>query len=282
MEDDGVGNRDIKISLKLEINDDQAFLDFSDSDPQVNGSINAVRSITLSSVFYVFRSLIRENIPTNDGCFRPIKVITKKGTVVDATPPSAVSAGNVETSQRIVDVVLGALSKALPEFIPSASQGSMNNITIGGKDPDTNKEFTYYETIGGGMGAFAGGDGESAIQSHMTNTLNTPIEALEYAYPFMVTQYSVRKNSGGEGLFRGGDGIIREIKLLTDAEVTVISERRRIPPYGLFGGKPGEVGRNYIITEKGKILKEGKFSVKMKKGDRIRIETPGGGGYGKP
>jgi len=281
MEDDGMGNKDIKISVKVKIENDEVVVDFSESDRQTEGSINAVRAITVSAVYYVFRSLIDKDIPTNSGCFKPIKVITKRGTVVDCTHPSAVSAGNVETSQRIVDVVLGALSKALPEEIPAASQGTMNNITIGGINPETGKPFTYYETIGGGMGAFSGGDGESAVQSHMTNTLNTPVEALEFEYPFLVERYSIRKNSGGNGLFRGGDGIVRSIKLLTDAEVTVISERRKIPPYGLFGGEAGEVGRNIVFHRKKKIIESSKFHRKLKKGDIITIETPGGGGYGK-
>jgi len=184
----------------------------------------------MSSVYYVFRALIDKNIPTNAGCFRPIKIKTKKGSVVDALFPSPVSAGNVETSQRIVDTVLKALSKALPDIVPAASQGTMNNITIGGVNPETGETFTYYETIGGGCGASAKVDGESAIQSHMTNTLNTPVEAFEFQYPIMITQYRIRKNSGGKGIKNGGDGIIREFKLLTDAEITVISERRKIPP----------------------------------------------------
>ncbi|SNZ03848.1 N-methylhydantoinase B [Persephonella hydrogeniphila] len=282
MEDDGLKNKDIKISVRIDIKGDEAVVDFSDSDKQTEGGINAVRAITVSAVYYVFRSLAGKDIPTNTGCFKPVKIITKKGTVVDCTHPSPVSAGNVETSQRIVDVVLGALSKALPEEIPAASQGTMNNITIGGINPDNGKPFTYYETIGGGMGGSSKGNGESAIQSHMTNTLNTPIEALEFEYPFIVEKYSIRKNSGGNGLFKGGSGIIRSIKILTDAEVTVISERRRIPPYGLFGGEPGEVGRNIVIHNGKKIVESSKFHRKLKKGDIIIIETPGGGGYGRP
>ncbi len=282
IEDDGAGNRDIKISVDIKIKGSDAVVDFSNSSPQTKGSLNAVRAITLSAVYYVFRSLLdSDDIPVNEGCFRPIEVITKKGTVVDCTYPHGVSAGNVETSQRIVDVVLGALSQAIPEEVPAASQGTMNNVTIGGINPDTGKPFTYYETIGGGMGGFAGGDGESGIQSHMTNTMNTPIEALEFEFPLMVHQYNLRKNSGGKGLFRGGDGIVREIEVLCESEVTVISERRKIPPYGLFGGEPGEVGEN-IVIHKGKKIKEGgKFHRKLKKGDSLIIKTPGGGGYGK-
>ncbi|NPA58530.1 MAG: hydantoinase B/oxoprolinase family protein [Aquificae bacterium] len=281
MEDDGAGNRDIKISVKITVNGSDAVVDFSESGDQTEGSINAVRSITVSAVYYAFRSLIREDVPTNDGCFRPIRIITRKGSVVDCVHPYPVAGGNVETSQRIVDVVLGALSKAVPDEIPSASQGTMNNITIGGINPKTGKPFTYYETIGGGMGAFLGGDGESGIQSHMTNTLNTPVEALEFEYPLMVEQYRLRKNSGGDGVYRGGDGITRQIKLLTDCEITVISERRERPPYGLAGGKPASVGENIVIQD-GKVIKEkGKFSRRLKKGDSIIIHTPGGGGYGR-
>ena len=280
MDDDGVGEERIRIRVVVRVRGDEVVLDFSGSNRQVKGGINAVYAITLSCVLYVFRSLIREEIPTNAGCGRPISILTQKGSIVDARFPASVAGGNVETSQRIVDVVLGALFQALPEEIPAAGQGTMNNITIGGMDERKGEPFAYYETLGGGMGASRKGPGESAIHSHMTNTLNTPIEALEYAYPFLVTEYAVRRGSGGKGGFHGGDGIIREIKLLSDAEVTVLSERRRIPPYGLAGGKPGKVGRNIVIKD-GRISKRpGKFSERLKKGDTLRIETPGGGGYG--
>ncbi len=281
MEDDGLGNEDVKIRVKITIDGDSAVVDFSGSDKEVEGSINSVRAIAVSAVLYVFRCLVKEDIPTNAGCMRPIKVITKKGTIVDANFPRAVSAGNVETSQRIVDVLLGALSKALPDFVPAASQGTMNNVTVGGTDPENGTPFTYYETIGGGMGAWAKGNGESAVHSHMTNTLNTPVEALEFVYPFMVTEYSIRRGSGGKGLFNGGDGIVREFKFLTDVEVTVISERRRIPPYGLFGGEPGKAGVNSVVKGGKKVLKPAKFTEKLSAGDLLRIETPGGGGWGR-
>ncbi len=283
MEDDGLGTKDIKIHLEMTVSGDSIILDFSKSDRQVSGSINAVYAIVLSSVLYVFRALANKDIPTNDGCFRPIKVITKRGTVLDADFPSPVAAGNVETSQRVVDVVLGALSKAIPELIPAASQGTMNNIAIGGVNQETEEPFAYYETIGGGMGASSKGDGESAIQSHMTNTMNTPVEAVEFNYPFLIEEYSIRKNSGGNGMFKGGDGIVRVIEFLTDVEVTVISERRRFAPYGLLGGEPGEVGKNTVIFEDGSTKNmPSKFYTKLKKGTKIKIETPGGGGYGKP
>ena len=281
MDDDGHSHRKVCIRVNVTIQGDGATLDFRSSDPQVKGSINAVYAITLSAVLYVFRSLTAEDIPTNAGCLRPIKVLTEKGTILDAQFPAAVAGGNVETSQRIVDVVLGALSKALPLRIPAASQGSMNNVTIGGTDPRKGRPFAYYETIGGGMGATAKDDGESAVHCHMTNTLNTPIEALEYSYPFVVTEYSIRRGTGGAGKHRGGDGIVREVELLSDADVTVLSERRKIPPYGLFGGAPGAVGRNLVVRQGTVAAKGGKFSITLKKGDRLRIETPGGGGYGK-
>ncbi len=282
MDDDGFGHEDIGIHVRITIKGDQAVLDFTQSSPQVEGSINAVYAITLSAVLYVFRSLVKRDIPTNGGCLRPIRVITRKGTVVDAVFPASVAGGNVETSQRIVDVILGALAQAVPQEIPAAHQGTMNNVAIGGVHPESGEPFAYYETIGGGMGATAKGDGESAVHCHMTNTLNTPVEALEYTYPFLVTEYSIRRGTGGRGKHRGGDGIVREIKLLADSEVTVLSERRRRSPYGLFGGEPGAVGKNIIIREGKPHEMGGKFSVSLKKGDRLRMETPGGGGYGPP
>jgi N-methylhydantoinase B len=281
MDDDGLGNEDIKIRVVVRVRGDEVILDFTDSHEQVKGCINSVYAITLSAVLYVFRTLITEDISTNAGCLRPITILTKKGTVVDASFPSAVAGGNVETSQRIVDTVLGALFQALPDEIPAASQGTMNNITIGGIDERNSEPFAYYETLGGGMGATAKGHGESAVHSHMTNTLNTPIEALEYAYPLLVTEYSIRKGSGGDGMFHGGDGIVREIRLLSDAELTVLSERRKTPPYGQAGGKAGMVGKNMVIKEGVASERPGKFYEQLKKGDILRIETPGGGGYGR-
>lgn len=280
MDNDGISDGIIKIAVRLEIEGDEALLHFSGCDSQVSGSINAVYAITLSAVLYVFRSLVEEDIPTNAGCLRPLKVITHKGSIIDANFPAAVAGGNVETSQRIVDVVLGALAKARPEIVPAAGQGTMNNTTIGGMDERTGRPFAYYETLAGGVGGTARNHGESAVHSHMTNTLNTPIEALEYSYPFQVTEYSIRKNSGGKGQFNGGDGLVREIRLLSNAEVTVLSERRILAPYGLFGGEPGKVGENLIFHKGQQRKMPGKFSERLEKGDIIRIETPGGGGYG--
>lgn len=280
MDDDGHGTENIGIRVSLSIEGEKAIIDFTDSDDQVKGSINAVYSITASAVLYVFRCLVNENIPTNAGCSRPLKIVTRKGSIVDAKFPAAVAGGNVETSQRIVDVLLGALAQAIPDRIPAASQGTMNNITIGGFDTMNNKPFAYYETIGGGMGASVDSDGEMAVHSHMTNTMNTPVEALEYAYPLQVLKYCVRNNSGGNGKHRGGNGIIREICLLEDSEVTVLSERRKNPPYGSAGGGNGIPGKNTLKCNNTIEELPGKFSRHLEKGSIITMETPGGGGYG--
>ncbi len=282
LDDDAFGGQDIKIHVRIKIRGNEALIDFTKSDPQSAGNINAVYAITLSAVLYLFKSIIGEDIPANAGCFKPVRIITRRGSIVDAEFPAAVAGGNVETSQRIVDALFGAMAQALPDIMPAASQGTMNNLIIGGLDKKKNSTFTYYETIGGGMGAGKNYCGESAVHSHMTNTLNTPVEALEYSYPFLITEYSIRKNSGGQGLFNGGDGIIRELKLLADAEATIISERRIRPPYGLRGGCPGEKGKNIIIKAGQSENRPGKFYEQLNKHDIIRIETPGGGGYGKP
>ena len=282
LDSDGVEKEPILIKTVVKINGDQATIDFTGSSMQVQGSVNAVYAITASACLYVFRCLVRENIPTNAGCMNPLKIITEKGTIVDATYPAAVAGGNVETSQRIVDCLLGALSKAIPERIPAASQGTMNNLTIGGTEQNTGKAFAYYETMGGGTGASSITDGENAIQSHMTNTLNTPIEAIEYEYPFRISKYAIRRNSGGKGMHNGGDGLIREFTLLNDAECTMLSERRRYSPYGLLGGNSGKTGKNKLLRkDKTEQLLSGKFNLFLKNGDKLRIETPGGGGYKK-
>lgn len=256
-------------------------VDFSSSDPQVAGSTNAVEAITYSACFYVFRCLVAEDVPATAGLMRPVKLIAPEGTVVNARPPAAVAGGNVETSQRIVDVLLRALAQVLPDKIPAASSGTMNNLTIGGIDPRSGEPFAYYETIAGASGASAAGAGASGIHTHMTNSLNTPAEALEYAYPFRVTRYALRRGSGGKGEHRGGDGIEREVEVLTDAQVTLLSERRVVAPYGMNGGSTGSVGRAVVTDLSGHEQEiPGKATTRLKKGERIRIETPGGGGWG--
>jgi N-methylhydantoinase B len=281
LDDDGINDQPVPISVAITISGDQAQVDFSNSAVQQSGSVNAVYAITLSAVYYVFRCLIKLDVPNNSGCLVPIQVIAPPGTVVNALSPAPVAGGNVETSQRIVDVLLGALAKACPDRIPAASQGTMNNVTIGGWDPRYGKPFTYYETIGGGMGASIDANGTSALHSHMTNTLNTPVEALEYAYPLRVVQTSIREYSGGTGEFNGGDGIIREIESLVEAQVSLLTERRRFPPYGLSGGCPGLPGENLIIQSGNAKPLPGKGTTILNNGDRLVIKTPGGGGFGK-
>ncbi len=263
-------------------------IDFTGSGPQVQGAVNAVEAITYSACFYVFRCLLREDVPATSGLMRPIRVIAPSGTVVNARPPAAVAGGNVETSQRIVDVLLKALAQAIPDRIPAAAAGTMNNLTIGGidlrlGDPRTGEPFAYYETIAGGMGARPNKDGVAGVHTHMTNSLNTPAEALEYAYPVRLRQYSFRPKSGGVGLHTGGEGIVREIEVLTDAQVTLLADRHSRGPYGLAGGADGAPGRALIIRRDGSAEEiPGKTSVRLRSGERVRIESPGGGGWGRP
>ena len=291
LDDDGVTDRPIRIAVTLTFRsparqstrspDSAVTVDFAGSDPQVAGSVNAVEAITYSACFYVFRCLLAEDVPATAGLMRPIRVVAPAGSVVNARPPAAVAGGNVETSQRIVDVLLRALAQAIPDRILAGSSGTMNNLTLGGIDPRSGEPFAYYETIAGGLGARPTKDGVSGIHTHMTNSLNTPAEALEHAYPFRVTRYSLRPGSGGAGKFRGGDGIVREIEVLTDAEVAVLADRRSRGPYGLAGGEAGAPGRTEIIRRDGSVEElPGKASARLGAGERVRIESPGGGGYG--
>lgn len=280
MDDDGHGSGPLTIAVAIAIRGDQAHVDFSGTAPQCRGSINATAAITLSAVYYAFRCLIGLDIPANSGCMRPISVEAPPGSLVNARRPAAVAGGNVETSQRITDVLLAALAQAAPDRVPAASQGTMNNLTIGGWDAARDRAFAYYETIGGGMGARPDRAGAAAIHTHMTNTLNTPAEALEYAYPLRLRRYEIRRGSGGKGRYGGGDGIVREVELLTPAQVTLLSDRRRHPPYGLAGGEPGQTGRNLLIRQGETHELPGKISLEAATGDILRIETPGGGGWG--
>jgi len=279
LDDDGYSDEPVRIAVRIEIAGDHADVDFAGSSPQVRGPVNAVEAITVSAVYYVFRCLIPISVPASWGIVQPINVIAPIGTVVNARPPAPVAGGNVETSQRIVDTLLLALSKSGAP-VPAASQGTMNNLTIGGTDSRSGKQFAYYETVAGGMGARPGLDGIDGIHTHMTNSLNTPAEALEYAYPMRVVEYSIRPESGGGGQFQGGNGVVREIELLTDAQVTILSDRRKTRPYGLNGGEPGAAGRTLLLSERGNRVLEGKDSTHAKTGERIRIESPGGGGWG--
>jgi len=280
LDDDGVVDSPVSIVVRITIREDKAVVDFSGSSPQVAGAINAVEAITVSAVSYVFRCLIPGDVPASAGLMHPIEVIAPSGTVVNANPPASVAGGNVETSQRIVDVLFKALANAMPERIPAASQGTMNNLTIGGIDARSGNEFSYYETVAGGAGARPQLDGMSGVHTHMTNSLNTPAEALEYAYPLRVREYRLRKGSGGKGKFRGGDGVIREIETLVPARMSLLADRRKHGPYGLNGGEQGQPGTNVIIRGKQRVKFPAKGSRQLDAGDRVRIETPGGGGWG--
>lgn len=282
LDDDGVSSEPVKIRVVLTIKGDEARVDFGGSSEQVPGSINANFAVTYSAVLYVFRSLIEEDIPFNTGLMKPVQIIAPEGSVVNATFPSALAGGNVETSQRIVDVLLGALARAIPGEIPAASQGTMNNIAFGGFNPQTRTGFVYYETIGGGLGASATLPGLSGVHCHMTNSLNTPVEALENYLPIKVRRYGIRKNSGGAGQQPGGDGLVREYQFLVPVNLTIISDRRKLRPYGLAGGQPGRPGVNLLIRKGRRKILGSKVNLKLEAGDILRIETPGGGGFGKP
>lgn len=282
LDDDGEGDGPLHLRLALTAADGALHCDFSGTDAARPSSVNAVASVTRSAVYYVVRCLLDADAPANDGCFRPVRFNLPEGSLVNARPPLAVSAGNVETSQRITDLVLGALAQALPERIPAASSGTMNNLTIGGHDPRHDRAFTYYETIAGGAGGGPLGAGLSGIQTHMTNTLNTPVEALETAYPFRIEQYSLRRGSGGAGAMPGGDGMIRRYRFLAPATVTLMTDRRRFPPWGLAGGGPGALGENRLLRADGsEAALPAKVSLTVQSGDAIEIRTPGGGGWGK-
>ena len=272
--------RAVTIRVRVDVRGDSIRFDFGGTDGAVAASFNAVLSITQSACYYVVRGLIGDEVPANAGCFAPIEVTALEGCLVHAQPPAAVAAGNVETSQRIVDVALGALAQALPDQVPAASQGTMNNLTIGGQHEG--QPYAYYETIAGGMGGSPASEGLSAVHVHMSNTLNTPVEALEQVFPFRITEYRVRKGSGGEGRYRGGDGVVRAYEMLAPATVTVLSERRTEGPWGLCGGEAGAPGRNLLLRADGtEEVLPSKFTRHLQPGDRLRIETPGGGGFGR-
>jgi N-methylhydantoinase B len=282
LDDDGFGTRRIPLRVSIRIGNGRAVVDFTGSAPQVRGSVNANYAITLSATFYVMKCLAEEAVPANEGLMRPIRVIAPPGSIVNAMAPAAVAGGNVETSQRIVDVLFRALAAAAPDRIPAASSGSMSNLTIGGFDRFRKRRFSYYETIAGGAGAAPGRPGASGIHTHMTNTLNTPIEALEAYYPMRITEYRIRRGSGGRGRARGGDGLVREIQCLVDSNVSLLGERRSLRPWGLAGGGDGAAGADYLVNASRRLRLAAKTNVSLKAGDRIRVETPGGGGWGKP
>lgn len=275
MDDDGLGATDIPIVVSMQVSGGRIKVDFTGTAAQTRGNINCPFSVAVAAVFYVFRCLMPAVTPACAGTFRAISVTAPEGCLLNAVTPAAVAAGNVETSSRVVDVVLGALAQAVPERIPAASQGTMNNLAMGARSRDGN--WNYYETMAGGMGAHALGEGLSSVQTHMTNTLNTPIEIFEAAYPVRVKRYAIRRGSGGGGKFKGGNGLCREYQFLAAAEVTLISERRSHQPWGLQGGAPGRRGENRLNNK----LLPAKTRLTVTAGDRLMVCTPGGGGYGQ-
>ncbi|OOZ40069.1 5-oxoprolinase [Solemya pervernicosa gill symbiont] len=276
MDDDGQDNFDLKIAVTLQVAGSHVHLNFSDSAAQVEGNINCPLSVAAAAVYYAFRCLMPPQTPACAGAFRAITLEAPEGSLLNARRPAAVAAGNVETSTRVVDVVLGALALAIPDRIPAASHGTMNNLAMGSDSPGA--AWDYYETIGGGMGAGRNGGGLSGVQTHMTNTLNTPIEVLEMRYPLQVTRHGLRENSAGSGLRPGGEGLVREYRFLAPASATLLTERRRHRPWGIAGGDDGAVGENRLNGE----ALPSKVTVEVKAGDLLEIKTPGGGGYGGP
>ena len=282
LDDDGLGSGPLAIRVKLTIAEGRVLADFTGSAPQAAGPVNAVRAVTTAAVLYVLRCVLREDVAVNDGLLRVIELVTPCPSIVDPQLPAAVGAGNVETSQRIVDTVWGAFAKAMPDLMPAASNGTMNNLLIGGHDARTDRAFAYYETLGGGHGGGPAGAGESAMQAHMTNTRNTPIESFEHAYPLRVRSVRIRRGSGGRGQARGGDGIERTLELLVAARVTVIADRRTRGPWGLRGGSAGATGRTTVTVGKRTRKMSAKFTESLPAGAVLTLSSPGGGGYGRP
>lgn len=281
LDDDGYGHQDLALRLTLTISGDAAVLDFRDTCDQTEGGVNVVPAVVEAAAYYVFLTLLQEDYPINQGCFRPLTVLTRPGSLLEPVFPAPVAAGNVETSQRLVDVVLGALAQALPQVIPAASQGTMNNLAFGGINPKNGQEFTYYETMGGGMGGRPTSPGLNGVHTHMTNTQNTPVEVLEHDYPVLVTRYALRPDSGGAGHCPGGRGLIRDFHFLTEVTISLLSDRRRQAPYGLQGGQPGAPGQNTLITPEGEQALPGKVNLTLPAHSRLSISTPGGGGWGE-
>ncbi len=277
LDDDGAGTEQIAIVVAVNVKNGHVEVDFAGTSTQVEGNVNCPLSVAAAAVFYCFRCLMPEQMPVCAGAFRTIQLKAEPGSLLNANFPAAVAAGNVETSTRVVDVILGALAQAIPNRIPAASHGSMNNVAMGWADAETGR-WDYYETMAGGMGASSEGEGLSAVQTHMTNTLNTPIESLESHYPLLVKRYQIRRGSGGKGLHNGGDGLERELQFTEQACVTLLTERRVSQPWGLQGGEAGTSGLNIL---NGKQL-SAKATFQVKPGDVLTIATPGGGGWGKP
>lgn len=286
MEDDGFGSGPIRIRATLQLDGSELSIDFEGTSPQVAGGVNAVAAITSSATRYVVRcvveALLGEPLPAGGGSMSSVRLRLPERSLVNAALPASVAAGNVETSQRITDVLFRAFASALPDLIPALSQGTMNNTTVGGVDPRTGESFAYYETVGGGMGAGPQGDGLSGVHVHMSNSLNTPIEALEHAYPFRITRYEIRRGSGGAGRFRGGDGLRRDLQVLCPARVALLCERRTCGPSGARGGHDGAPGENVLIRDGVEERLGGKVTFQIDAGAVVSVRSPGGGGWGPP
>jgi len=281
LDDDGRGHEKIPICVTITVRSDEITVDFTGSAPQVEGPLNAVYAVTASAVYYTLRCLTDPSIPPNEGCYRPIQIIAPLGTIVNARPPAAVVGGNLETSQRTVDVLIRALAPACPDKVVAACQGTMNNVTFGGIHPRTGEAFTFYETLAGGFGARASKHGIDAIHSHMTNTLNTPIEVLETVYPVRVERYEIREGSGGGGKYHGGNGLRRDLRALSHMTFSLLADRRKRQPYGLMGAEAGAVGQDFLVRGGQELPLPSKGTVKLQAGDVVSICTPGGGGFGR-
>ena len=286
LEDDGFGSGPVTIRAALTVAGGTLSIDFTGTDPQVSGGINAVAAITSSACRYVVRcvveALLGEPLPAGGGSMSSVALTLPEGSLVNARLPASVAAGNVETSQRITDVLIRGFGEALPDLMPALSQGTMNNTTVGGTDIRTGAVFAYYETVGGGMGAGPTGPGLSGVHVHMSNSLNTPVEALEHAYPFRVTRYGIRRGTGGKGAHRGGDGLRRDLEVLTPARVALLCERRSVGPAGARGGEDGAPGENVLVRGGKEERLPSKTTFTVQAGDVVSIRSPGGGGWGPP
>lgn len=286
LDDDGFGSGPLRIQAALRVRGARLVVDFAGTAPQARGGVNAVAAITASAARYVVRcvaeALLAQSLPAGGGSMKAVELRLPDRSLVNAGPPASVAAGNVETSQRITDVLMLAFAQALPELMPALSQGTMNNTAMGGIDPRTGAPFAYYETVGGGMGAGPSGPGLSGVHCHMSNSLNTPVEALEHSYPFRVVRYEVRRGSGGAGRHAGGDGLRRDLMLLADASVTLLSDRRLRGPAGAQGGAAGAPGRNALLSNGRETPLGGKDATEVKAGDVVSVRSPGGGGWGAP
>ena len=282
LDDDGIGDQPVPIQVAVTVEQDRMVIDFAGSSAQRPGNINAVAPMTHSAVFFALKVVTDPSIPANAGAFRPIEIRIPEGSVLNARAPAAVCAGNTETTQRVADVVLRAMAHCAPDRVPAASQGTMNLIGIGGLDPASGRRYAYVETIGGGQGGRPMGAGQDGIQCNMTNTMNTPVEALELTYPLRVERYELREGSAGQGRHRGGLGVVRALRILGhEARVSLQSDRRLLPPYGLHGGDPGQCGRNFVIDAQGRVHpRPGKVTMTLKPDEIVVVETPGGGGWG--